>query len=55
MIKTFFMLNSTEHETSIVHKTYLLKSIFLVLKLSNVVFILLINERGSDKRVLRAF
>ena len=43
--KTFFMLNSTEHEISTAHKTKMLKKIKIVLayKLSDVVFIMLIN------------
>ena len=40
------MLNSTEHEISSAHKNKLMKSkIFLVLKSSDAVFILLINVK----------
>ena len=42
------MLNSTEHEISIAHKTKIMKiKTFVEFKLSNVVFILLINVKMS--------
>ena len=45
--KTFFMLNSNEHEISIAHKKlkYRQKKKFLALSLSDNVFIMLINVK----------
>ena len=44
--KTFFMLNSTEHEISTAHKIkYRQIKKFLALSLSDVVFIMLINVK----------
>ena len=45
--KTFFMLNSTEHEISSALGNYIFRKtkIFLTLKLLDVVFILLINVK----------
>ena len=47
--KTFFMLNSTEHKNSAAHKklNYRQMKKFLVLRLSDVAFIMLINVKMS--------
>ena len=43
--KTFFMLNSTEHEISTANRKYRQMKKFLAFSLSDVVFIMLINVK----------
>ena len=47
--KTFFMLNSSNHEISAAHKAEMLKIFFLAFKLSDVVYIMLINVTMPTK------
>ena len=49
------MLNSTEHESSTAHKIKMLKKTFLAFKLSDIVFIMLINVKMPPIVVILTF